>query len=181
MLQARHFVLDGAWHGEEPLLAVCGNDAAVRVWDHAAKKERVFVGHTSPVLGVAWRPNTRQLASAGQDGSVRIWSMDAPELIQEYPAEVARWNSDGSKAIVHADLLPPEIDRHYHPDIELIGDLAATLKALNTRFANCCPTTYSSKRCIISRGGSKRSNSNSLSKCSLNSSSANKLWQSSTQ
>lgn len=44
------------------------------------------------------------------------------------------WNPDGNKAIVHADFLPAEIDQHYHPDVELIGDLAHTLWMLNERF-----------------------------------------------
>ena len=44
------------------------------------------------------------------------------------------WNPDGTKRIVHADFLPAEIDQHYHPDVELIGDLAHTLWMLNKRF-----------------------------------------------
>ncbi len=44
------------------------------------------------------------------------------------------WNPSGDKHIIHADFLPAEIDRHYHPDVELIGDLAHTLWMLNERF-----------------------------------------------
>ena len=43
------------------------------------------------------------------------------------------WNPNGDKAIVHADFLPAEIDEHYHPEVELIGDLAHTLWMLNER------------------------------------------------
>ena len=50
----------------------------------------------------------------------------------EYPPRL--WNPDGTKPIVHADFLPAEIDEHYHPDVELIGDLAHTLWMLNARF-----------------------------------------------
>jgi acetolactate synthase-1/2/3 large subunit len=45
------------------------------------------------------------------------------------------WNPDGSKTIIHADFLAAEIDAHYHPEIELIGDLAHTLWMLNERLA----------------------------------------------
>ncbi|MEQ8859165.1 MAG: acetolactate synthase large subunit [Pseudomonadales bacterium] len=45
------------------------------------------------------------------------------------------WNPDGDKTIVHADFLPAEIDAHYDPAIELVGDLAHTLWMLNERFA----------------------------------------------
>ncbi len=41
------------------------------------------------------------------------------------------WNPNGDKRILHADFLPAEIDEHYHPEIELIGDLAHTLWMLN--------------------------------------------------
>ena len=43
------------------------------------------------------------------------------------------WNADGSKRIIHADFLAAEIDAHYHPEIELIGDLAHTLWMFNER------------------------------------------------
>jgi acetolactate synthase-1/2/3 large subunit len=43
------------------------------------------------------------------------------------------WNPDGNKDIIHADFLPAEIDAHYHPETELIGDLAHTLEQLVRR------------------------------------------------
>jgi acetolactate synthase-1/2/3 large subunit len=43
------------------------------------------------------------------------------------------WNPDGDKDIIHADFVPAEIDAHYHPDTELIGDLAHTLEGLVQR------------------------------------------------
>jgi acetolactate synthase-1/2/3 large subunit len=36
------------------------------------------------------------------------------------------WNPDKDKRILHADFLPAEIDEHYHPETELVGDLAHT-------------------------------------------------------
>jgi acetolactate synthase-1/2/3 large subunit len=44
------------------------------------------------------------------------------------------WNAHKDKCILHADFLPAEIDEHYHPETELIGDLAHTLWMLNERF-----------------------------------------------
>ncbi len=43
------------------------------------------------------------------------------------------WNSGGDKVVLHADFLPAEIDEYYHPDTEVIGDLAHTLWMLNER------------------------------------------------
>ena len=43
------------------------------------------------------------------------------------------WNPNGDKRILHADFVAAEIDAHYHPEIELIGDLAHTLWMLNER------------------------------------------------
>ena len=45
------------------------------------------------------------------------------------------WNQQGDKNIIHADFLAAEIDAHYHPEVELIGDLAHTLWMLNERVA----------------------------------------------
>ena len=43
------------------------------------------------------------------------------------------WNSHKDKRILHADFLPAEIDEHYHPETELVGDLAHALWMLNER------------------------------------------------
>jgi acetolactate synthase-1/2/3 large subunit len=43
------------------------------------------------------------------------------------------WNPNRDKRIIHADFLPAEIDANYHPEVELVGDLAHTLWALNER------------------------------------------------
>ena len=43
------------------------------------------------------------------------------------------WNKEGKSHIIHADFLPAEIDSDYHPETELVGDLAHTLWMLNER------------------------------------------------
>ena len=43
------------------------------------------------------------------------------------------WNPNADKRIVHADFLPAEVDAHYHPEVELVGDLAHLLWMLNGR------------------------------------------------
>ena len=45
------------------------------------------------------------------------------------------WNQKGERHIIHADFQPAEIDSDYHPETELIGDLAHTLWMLNERVA----------------------------------------------
>jgi acetolactate synthase-1/2/3 large subunit len=49
----------------------------------------------------------------------------------EYPPRL--WNLDRDKPIVHIDFTPAEIDSHYHPEVELIGDIAHTLELLADR------------------------------------------------
>ncbi len=44
------------------------------------------------------------------------------------------WNHNDDKIIIHADFLPTEIDIHYHPEFEIVGDLAHTLWMLNERY-----------------------------------------------
>ena len=45
------------------------------------------------------------------------------------------WNPGKNKRIVHADFLPAEIDEHYNPEAEVVGDLAHFLWMLNERLA----------------------------------------------
>lgn len=43
------------------------------------------------------------------------------------------WNTNKDNKILHADFLPAEIDEHYHPEVEMVGDLAHALWMLNER------------------------------------------------
>ena len=52
------------------------------------------------------------------------------DLVEYHPR---MWNADGDKRIIHADFEPAEIDAHYHPEVEIVGDLAHTLWMLNER------------------------------------------------
>ncbi len=52
------------------------------------------------------------------------------DMVEYHPS---LWNPGCDKKIIHADFLPAEIDQHYHPQIELIGDLEHTLEELNIR------------------------------------------------
>lgn len=45
------------------------------------------------------------------------------------------WNPGKNKRIIHADFLPSEIDEHYHPEVEVVGDLAHFLWMINERQA----------------------------------------------
>ena len=45
------------------------------------------------------------------------------------------WNPDSDKCIIHIDFLPAEIDANYHPQTEVVGDLAHALWMLNERAA----------------------------------------------
>lgn len=56
----------------------------------------------------------------------------------EYAPEA--WNPKADKDIIHIDFLPAEIDTHYIPDLEVIGDLAHAIWMLNERLkTDGCP------------------------------------------
>ncbi|MFK7830298.1 MAG: acetolactate synthase large subunit [Congregibacter sp.] len=44
------------------------------------------------------------------------------------------WNPDGTKPLLSIDFVPAEIDMHFHPEQELIGDVADNLSALLEEF-----------------------------------------------
>jgi acetolactate synthase-1/2/3 large subunit len=52
------------------------------------------------------------------------------------------WNPNGDKKIIHIDFLPAEIDANYHPEVEIVGDLAHTLWMLNERLSDGEPRDF---------------------------------------
>lgn len=53
------------------------------------------------------------------------------DMVEYHPT---LWNKQKDKKIIHIDFLPTEIDEYYHPETEVIGDLAHTLWMMNERF-----------------------------------------------
>lgn len=51
------------------------------------------------------------------------------------------WNPQRNKTIIHADFLPAEIDESYHPEVEVVGDLAHFLWMINERLDAHGPLT----------------------------------------
>lgn len=52
------------------------------------------------------------------------------DMVEYHPE---KWNARRDKRIIHVDFLAAEIDAHYHPEAELLGDLGHALWMLNTR------------------------------------------------
>jgi acetolactate synthase I/II/III large subunit len=49
------------------------------------------------------------------------------------------WNKGNKRTIVHLDLLPADIDNSYSPAVELIGDIAATIRLLTPLISHSAP------------------------------------------
>jgi acetolactate synthase-1/2/3 large subunit len=49
------------------------------------------------------------------------------------------WNKGNKRTIVHLDLLPADIDNSYSPTVELIGDIAATIRLLTPLIRHSTP------------------------------------------
>ncbi len=74
-----------------------------------------------------------------QSKDVVSCALDAADLVITLGYDMVEyhphlWNRNKDKNIVHADFLPAEIDDNYHPEVEVVGDLAHTLWMLNERF-----------------------------------------------
>ncbi|MBM3458365.1 MAG: cyclic nucleotide-binding domain-containing protein, partial [Armatimonadetes bacterium] len=49
------------------------------------------------------------------------------DLVEYHPVA---WNNGVEKQIIHIDSLPAEVDEHYHPAVDIEGDIGAALRAL---------------------------------------------------
>jgi len=86
-----------------------------------------------------------------QSKDVVACALDAADLILTLGYDMVEyhpslWNKDGSKRIIHADFHSAEIDANYHPEVELIGDMAHTITMLNDRIDDMGGLTFDVKQ-----------------------------------
>jgi hypothetical protein len=70
-------------------MATAGGDAKVAIWTSGRQQpDRVFEGHTAPIVSLAVSPDGARLASASWDHTVRIWSLgDGAQRVLEGHAQ----------------------------------------------------------------------------------------------
>mmetsp|Transcript_17475 Transcript_17475/g.33430 ORF Transcript_17475/g.33430 Transcript_17475/m.33430 type:complete len:349 (-) Transcript_17475:209-1255(-) len=72
-----------AWHPHSDVLATCGRDKTVWIWEMQEDKEfecvSVLNGHTQDVKHVSWHPAGDTLVSASYDDSIKLWVEDPDE------------------------------------------------------------------------------------------------------
>jgi acetolactate synthase-1/2/3 large subunit len=67
-----------------------------------------------------------------QPGDILVAQADVLVTIGYDPVEYdpRLWNADPARPVINIDSVPPQIDNHYQPAVELRGDVAATVHAL---------------------------------------------------
>ena len=78
-------------------------------------------------------------------------ALDAADLVLTIGYDMVEyhpglWNSERNKMIIHLDFLPAEIDSYYHPQKEIIGDLAHSLWMFNERIEKIGPIQIDSRQ-----------------------------------
>jgi len=64
------------FHPQYTMLASCGEDAAIKLWDfESGQLEKTLKGHTAPITDVAFDNQGKHMASCSSDLTVKLWDL----------------------------------------------------------------------------------------------------------
>lgn len=140
-----------AFSANGELLASCGADKQVHVWDVlGGEKTTTLHGTQADLSAVAFRPDGKQLTSAAADGQVTTWNLEAlpPRLLATLPGKEPQRDDDAPADLAaQADAndenepeeLPPPLSPNGAPATAVVvspdGTLLATTGVANERYA----------------------------------------------
>lgn len=140
-------------HAQRPLI-IAGNgairDAASTALAQLVDTTGIPVVATFMGKGAVSDQREESLLSIGQ-GGLRDYVMaavDAADLVLTIGYDIGEyapqhWNPKADKPIIHADFTPAEVYTHYQPQLELVGDLSATVAVLAAELAGLrCDTRW---------------------------------------
>jgi acetolactate synthase-1/2/3 large subunit len=129
---------------KKPLI-LCGNGAIRKRSSKQLKlfldKERMAVTNTFMGKGAAnWDYDYNLLTIGLQSRDHVTCAFEEADLVICIGYDLVEyapvfWNPNRDKKIIHIDFTEAEVDEFYHPDLELVADIAGTLWELNERFA----------------------------------------------
>jgi acetolactate synthase-1/2/3 large subunit len=146
--KAVNMALDLIKKAEKPLI-LAGNGA---IRKRATKQLRIFldksgfpVCNTFMAKGAAGHQYDYNLFTIGLQSRDHVTcAIEDADLIiclgydiVEYSPQF--WNPEGTKRIIHIDFEQAEVDYWYNPEVELVGDIAATLWEINERIDDSFP------------------------------------------
>jgi WD40 repeat protein len=82
-------VYSGAFSRDGRLLAACGADRIVRVWQIDSGACQELPGHTDEVFAVAFHPDGTRLATGGLDRAVWLWDLARGEEVARLPGHTS--------------------------------------------------------------------------------------------
>ncbi len=128
---------------KKPLI-LCGNGA---IRKRASKQLKLFldkvkIAVTNTFMGkgaARWDYDYNLLTIGLQSRDFVTCAFEEADLIISIGYDLVEyaplyWNPNRDKKIIHIDFIEAEVDEYYHPDVEIVADIAGTLWGLNEQF-----------------------------------------------